>query len=205
MAFPLDFPNIDGIEAISIRPRKVAAINQSVFTYQQEVQEYAGEMWEAEITLPIMRRADAAEYQAFMLELNGMVGTFLLGDPIGQTARGVAGGTPLVNGAAQTGKSLVIDGAPTSTTGWLLKGDYISVGSGTGTRLHMLTADVDTDASGNATLNFWPSLRTSPADNDPVTIEGAKGVFRLSSNDMGYSISYPNIYNVITLNCMEAL
>ena len=45
-------------------------------------------------------------------------------------------------------------------------GDLFSLGN----YLHMLTADVTADGSGNATLVFEPTLRTSPSNNAALDI-----------------------------------
>ena len=102
----------------------------------------------------------------------------LLGDPIGATPRGSASsapGTPVVNGASQTGDTLSIDGLPASATGYLKAGDYIQLGSGTGAQLYKVLDDVDSNASGEADLTIWPDLRSSPADDATVVVSNAKG------------------------------
>jgi len=111
---------------------------------------------------------------------------------------------PYVNGASQTGGSLVIDGASPDETGYLLAGDYIQLGTGSSSRLHKVLTNVDTDSSGNATLDIWPHIRVAPADNAAVTVSDAKGLFRLSSNDQGFSINESAIYGM-TFGAMEAV
>ncbi len=64
----------------------------------------------------------------------------------------------------------------------------IEYGSGGAARLHQIVQDVDSDGSGNATLDIWPRLRVSPADNDPIVVAGCQGVFRLASNQMPVNI-----------------
>jgi hypothetical protein len=128
----------------------------------------------------------------------------LLGDPNGATARGAATGTPLVNGASQTGGSLVIDGAATSVTGWLKAGDYIQLGSNGSSTLHKVLTDANSDGSGNVTLDIWPHIRVAPADNAAVTVSDAKGLFRLSSNEQAFSINESAIYGM-TFAAMEAV
>lgn len=84
---------------------------------------------------------------------------------------GAGGGTPLVNGAGQTGSNLVIDGASASITNWLRAGDIIKVvGAAV---VFDVTADVNTNVSGQATIPISPPIFTgqSPADNAAVTID----------------------------------
>lgn len=141
------------------------------------------------------------------MRLRGRFGTFLLGDPLGATPRGSAAtapGTPLVNGADQTGDELVIDGIPTSGDDYLKAGDYIQLGSGATARLYKVLEDVAIDGSGGATLNIWPALRSSPADDATVTVSNAKGVFRLASNETDWDANQLGIYGT-TFAANEAL
>ena len=144
-----------------------------------------------------MLRADAEEWISFFLTLNGKQGTFLFGDPNGETARGVATGTPLVNGASQTGDLLITDGWTASQTGIMKVGDYFSLGSGSSTRLHkVIESDVNSDGSGNATLRIWPDLRSSPNNDATLDVTAPKGTFRMLSNEMPFSLRAPNVYSV---------
>lgn len=205
ITYPLSLPvATKAIQSIEIRAVNAVAYVRSPFTFAGQAFAYSGQMWTADVTLKPMKRADAEQWNAWLFSLRGQLGTFLMGDPMGATARGVATGTPLVNGGSQTGGSLVIDGATNSTTGWLLAGDYIQLGSGSSARLHKVLADANSDGSGNVTLDIWPHIRVAPADNDTVTVSNAKGLFRLSSNEQGFSINESAIYGM-TFAAMEAV
>ena len=124
--------------------------------------------------------------------------------PLGATPRGVATGTPIVNGAGQTGGELDITGATTSTTGWLLAGDYIQLGSAGTSTLHKVLADANSDGSGNVTVDIWPHLRTAPTNSSNVILNDTKGVFRLASNEQAWSINEISSYG-ITFGAQESL
>jgi hypothetical protein len=205
ISYPLTFPTNKKVGPITFRPRSIVATLPSVFTGATQAQKHQGQWWEFEAGLPRMLRADAEIWISFFLSLNGKQGTFLFGDPNGATPRGIATGTPLVNGASQTGDLLITDGWTFSQTGILKQGDYISLGSGTTTRLHkIIEADVNSDGAGNATLRLWPDIRESPANNAVITVSDCKGVFRLASNEMPFGISAPNLY-AVTIAGVEAL
>lgn len=106
---------------------------------------------------------------------------------------GPLGGTPLVNGASQVGASLVSDGWTASAGSRLKKGDTFTIAgvyavnpltkqNTTQLRRFVVTADVSSDGSGNATLPIFPAIVTSgseqnvtaaPADNAAITVLGA--------------------------------
>lgn len=206
-SYPLTLPTVSGIRSINLRARNVVGISQSPFTLKQQVIAHSGQQWEAEISLPPMTRAEGEEWVAFLVKLKGQQGTFLLGDPSGATPRGSASttpGTPLVNGADQTGGSLTIDGAPTSVSGYLKAGDYIQLGTSSSATLHKVLNDVTTSASGEASIDIYPSIRTAPADNAAVTVSNAQGVFRLSSNETNWSINEVTHFG-ITFAAVEAI
>lgn len=204
ISYPLALPSHTGIRSIEFRAINAVAYSRSPFTFQGQAFAYAGQMWQADITLPPMKRSDAEQWVAWLVSLRGQLGTFLLGDPLGSTARGAATGTPLVNGSSQTGGSLVIDGAATSVTGWLKAGDYIQLGTGSSATLHKVLQDANSDGSGNVTLDIWPHIRTAPADDSTVTVSNTKGLFRLSSNEQSWSINEASIYG-LTFGAMEAV
>jgi hypothetical protein len=205
ITYPLSLPvATKAIQSIEIRAINAVAYARSPFTFAGQAFAYSGQMWTADVTLKPMKRADAEQWNAWLFSLRGQLGTFLMGDPMGATARGVATGTPLVNGASQTGGSLVIDGATNSTTGWLKAGDYIQLGNNGSSRLHKVLADANSDGSGNVTLDIWPHIRVAPADNATVTVSNAKGLFRLSSNEQAFSINESAIYGM-TFGAMEAV
>lgn len=204
VTFPLAIPTNKGLAKIRLTANNVVGVSQSPFTAKQQVYKYTGQFWEADISLPPMKRADAEYWISFLLKLNGSYGTFLLGDPNGATARGVATGTPLVNGASQTGSDLITDGWTPNTTGILKAGDYIQLGTGSTSLLHKVLDDVNSDGSGNATLTLWPDLRSAPADNAAIVVSAPKGVFRLTANQQAWDINEATFYG-ITFGARESI
>ncbi len=196
ISYPLTFPTHVGARSVSFRSVNQVAVSQSPFTYKQQVFKHGGEMWEADVQLPPMSRASAEIWIAWLLSLNGQYGTFLMGDPTGATARGEAGGTPVVNGAAQTGAVLSVTGASLSQTGWLKAGDYIQLGTASSATLHKVLADADTDGSGVASLYIWPQLRSEPTNASAVVVASASGVWRLAGNVQQWNVSEASIYGI---------
>ena len=203
ITYPLSLPTTAGIAKVRLTANDIVGISQSPFTASQQGYKYPGQFWEADVTLPAMKRADAEYWVTFLMKLNGPFGTFLLGDPLGATARGVATGTPLVNGGSQVGNELVTDGWTVSQTGILKAGDYIQLGSGATAQLYKVLDDANSDGSGNATFTIWPSLRSSPSDNAAITVSAPKGNFRLTT-PAAWDIDEASIYGM-TFGAREAL
>lgn len=110
----------------------------------------------------------------------GLIGKNTLGFDWFQTQNlwqhqiGPLGGTPAVNGASQSGSSLVTNGWTASAALRLRKGDVIEIANVNavnpmtrqvygGLRHFVVTADVSSDGSGNATIPIFPSIVAAPA------------------------------------------
>lgn len=213
ITFPLDLPATTGTDEVGAIVNDIAEIEftninavsgtMSPFTGQQEVQEFSrNQLVVRAQTIPLTKDG-ASTWWGFFRALRSGLGTFLMGDPHNIEPNGSGGGAPLVNGGSQTGTSLIIDGAPTNRTGWLLSGDWFQLGSGSNSRLYTVVEDVDTDGSGNATIEFRPELRSSPADNDVVTITDTVGLFRLTEHP-SWQVDNDHLY-VIKFAALEVV
>ena len=196
ITYPLLPPATPAPRDLMLRPQSAVGLATSPFTFQSQAQVHAGQRWVLSFALPpLVGRSAFAPWGAFLTGLNGMEGTFLMGDPFHRKPRGVATGTPLVDGADQTGGELATKGWTVSVAGILKADDFIQLGSGAGARLHKVLADVDSDGSGEAVLPIWPRLRASPADEAVIVTENCVGVFRLRGNEPDWTRAL-NVFGV---------
>ena len=192
ISYPLALPTSIGIAEITLSANNAVATSQSPFTFQQQIIQHPGQRWTASVTIPPVRRDLAEPWIAFLLSLNGPVGTFLLGDPNAKAPQGTAT-SATISGAAGSA-------SPTITmTGTLLAGDYIQIGSGATATLHKVLVD----RSGTGTLEIWPALR-SVASSATVTLTNTVGRFRLSGTQQSFGINNASVYG-ISFDCVEAL
>lgn len=201
ISYPLTPPTESAQESITITPRSVVTTTRSPFTREVEVFEYPGQWWEIEVIIMAGQRADIEPWVAFLLELNGQFGTFLLGEELNTAPRGAASstpGTPIIKGASQTGNDINIDDAPNSITDYLKAGDWLQFGSGSTARLYKQLQDVSSNGSGDVALTLWPKVTAAdtPADNSAVVLTSPVGLFRLAGNAMPYPIRGPDIYEL---------
>lgn len=206
ITYPLEFPStLVGIANITIDPIAAVGMSQSPFSFAQNTADWTGQMWGLKLTTVDLDIDEGSELEAFLTALNGRQGTFLIGDPAKSTPRGVATGTPVVDGADQTGSVLNTKGWTPNVTGILKKGDYIQLGTTSAARLYRLLTDANSDASGLAALDIWPRLRLSPTDEQTIIVENTVGRFRLLSNrGSGVPIRHPTIYKG-TIEAIEAI
>lgn len=192
LTYPINTPTNIGIGNITLMAENAVSISQSPFTFQQQVVAHAGQRWAASISLPPMKRQDAESWIAFLLSLYGQVGTFLLSDPNCPAPRGTATSATLTGTTGSTSPTITM-------TGTLLAGDYISLGTGSSTRLHKVVQD----RSGTGVVEIWPALREDYT-SATVDLTEAKGKFRLKENITQWSINEISSYG-ITFDCVEAL
>ena len=169
--------------------------------------ELPGARWRCKIEFEALSDAERRELSAFLTQLRGQAGRFYYGDPGYQVAgpAGVATGTPLVNGASQSGTSLVTDGWTASTTDILKAGDYVSFDTSAGRELHMLVAGVNSDIGGAATLTFATPMRTPPADNTVISVAGASCIMRLVDDEQArWSVNRGPLFASVGLEMVEA-
>lgn len=204
ITYPLTLPTVTGVRNITIRTINSVSYSRSPFTFAGQAQAFSGQMWAADVSLPPMKREDAAVWVSWLTSLRGQYGTFLMGDPLCATALGEAGGVPVASGVNTAGETLNIAGATASQTDWLKAGDYVQIGSGSNASLHQVLEDVDTDASGNGTLSLWPHTRSDLAAGTALTVSNPVGRWRLDNNQSERSVSEASVYG-ISFSAVEAI
>jgi hypothetical protein len=182
-------PAKPGLRSVQYSAADAVAIVSSPFTGQTQAQQWPGaDMWMWTVTLPPLTAAQADDWVSMLLEMRGMANALQQGDPMHVSPRGAAigAGVPVVNG----GVTVVAGGQTLYTRAWaankarvLVPGDHLQVGY----RLHRVIDPVNTDGSGHAPINIWPSLREVPTDGEPIVLNNPRGLFRLATNKRDWS------------------
>jgi len=169
------FPSSVGIQSMTMRLRSAVAVSTSPFTFDQQVVAHQGVRWEAEVTLPPLKRADAKAVEAFLASvIQG--DTFTLGNPLHNlpAASGSVSGS-----VGDTSVTLSVSGATT--------GDYFDIGD----RLYIITG----------AGSIMPPLRTA---GGTCSFSNPQGTWRLASNQIDWSVDRASIYG-FTFACVEAI
>lgn len=175
---------------------------RSAFTKQRQVLAWpSGNMWTASCSVPNLKEPEAGVMRSFLAKLNGRANTFQMPVP-GYTRpdNDYAGPAGLVNGAGQSGYSIVTDGW-TPDTLILPEGSYINSGG----ELKLVTAPVTTNGSGQATIPIEPPQRYAPAENSAIVIIEPYCVMSLSDQDgASWGLRAPRFHG-FSLNFEEAV
>jgi hypothetical protein len=194
ITYPLLIPD-HSFRSMTMRMKRVVGVSESPFTLEQQVYEHQGARWEAEITLPPMNLDEARAWEAFFISLRGRKGTFLMGNPLHNA---FVTGVALSGTAPARSTSISVTGGAGQT---INAGEYFQIGTGLDSHIHQVVETITLD--GSDVLTIEPPLRTS-YNNDSLNFTQPKGVWRLSSNDVEWSIDSASIYG-FTFACQEAL
>ena len=200
----LTFPTIRRPAEAAERLIGLTQVHESPFDGTMQTLELPGARWEFTVTWPTLSPDDRRELAAFLARLRGRAGRFTY-SPFWSPRRATGGGTPVINGAGQTGATL-------STRGWtanaqaMRAGDWLSYLDTAGRRrLHQVAADATADASGIAALIITPPIRRAGADGVAIEITAPIGVFMLvDDNTPAMNIRAPSL-GQITITMREAL
>ena len=205
MSTPISMPTNVGFKTSRFSLQRKTSVTTSPFTGEQQVFAHSYALWTATYTLPPMKRENASQWLSFFMKLKGKQGTFLANDPDATSPLGTITGSVTLSSSASIGdESINISTSNNSKTGAFKAGDYIQIGSGADSRLYMVTDDVNTNSSGNATVNIQPAIKKSATSGASVIYNDPKGVFRMDVDELGWDANHCSVYG-LTFSCTEAM
>ena len=173
--------------SVGFNQQRTQQVTRSPFTLKTKIIAASGARWTASVQLPAMTPNEARLWRAFFTKLDGMVGTFYLGDPNAKKPTGTA------NGPENSISGAVGDTVVTATlNGTLLAGDFIACND----RLYILRDD-----SSTGQLNIWPPLRDTGGN---IVLDQPVGIFRISSPETGWD-GFPVNYSGFSFEAEEVL
>ena len=201
----LTFPNIRPND-LSFWLDSNSAIFESPLSGAVQTKELPGAKWRAILRFNLLTGNEFREMSAFLVSLRGSSGRFYLNDHSMEIPRGIATGTPLINGASQVGSTLITDGWTPSQTNIMKAGDQLHFDNLNGYReLKMVIADVDSDSGGNAVLNIEPPIMAFPVDDEAITVNSAQTIMTLTTDSIArWNVNSPIIAN-FDIECFEPL
>jgi len=142
-------------------------------------------------SFPPMTRAQFAPIHAFVLKQRGQYESFQVVPPVVNAGLGSPAGTPLVNGADQTGRSVVTDGWNNAIV--IFKaGDYLKFANHD--KVYTVTADVTSSGAGAATIAIEPALITSPATDSAITYTSVPFTVALTTRVQEFSTGTSGLF-----------
>lgn len=185
----ITLPSTPKPSEMSWRLMQPAQNNVNAWTGSRQVIASGRGWWECQFALPpIVGTENFNPWRGFIAAMRGAANDVRI--PVDPTAQSALSNTVLVNGADQFGRSVDTDGWPASTT-VLSAGQFVTIAD----QLLQLTADVTSNASGEATLTFEPAIRVPTTDNAAVEYKNPHCLMYLQEEPT-YNVSAGYIYTL---------
>ena len=143
--------------------------------------------WVVRMEWPALTRDRSMALEAFLASLRGRVNRLVVWNLGRPALRGAGGGTPVVNGANQTGSTINISGLPNNLTGWARAGDMLGIGG----QLVMVTASVNSNGSGQAAVSIVPPQRVAPSNGSAIVVAAPTARFVAAEDTVRWRYGRP--------------
>tara|TARA_R100001443_G_scaffold104840_1_gene113626 strand:+ start:1372 stop:1968 length:597 start_codon:yes stop_codon:yes gene_type:complete len=184
------FPTSPAFNSLNVQSVQPTLVSRTISGRRQSRQ-IGGQYFRMTATFPPMTRAQFAPIYAFIMKQRGRFETFSLTLPVISIGQGSPAGTPLVNGASQTGRSIVTDGWNASITVFKA-GDYLKFANHD--KVYSVTADATSDGAGASTISIEPALLTSPANDSAITYTAVPFTVSLVNDLQEFATSTNGLY-----------
>jgi hypothetical protein len=145
-------------------------------------------------------QTNAGQLKSFLTQLHGGANKFRFPVPNMGLFSGYVGAAGLVNGAGQTGTTLITDGW--SHSALIFKdGDCFTVND----EYKMVIGDSTSNSSGQLTLTIEPALRASPADNTALIIVNPTVMMKSTTDQVSDWKITPPYLHAISLDLIEVV
>lgn len=162
----MSFPTTSSPDRLLVRSLQPARVSVA-HSLKRQVRGGSVQRWGFRLEYSNRSRAEMTELIAHAIAQRGQYGSFPFVPAVIGLSQSTVSGTPLVNGATATGRSIPTDGWANSITA-MKAGEFVKFNGHN--KVYMLTADVVTNGSGQATINIEPALYADVADNEPLVV-----------------------------------
>jgi len=162
----MSFPTTSSPDRLLVRSLQPARVSVT-HSLKRQVRGGSVQRWGFRLEYSNRSRAEMAELMAHAISQRGQYGSFTFVPAVLGQPQSAVSGTPLASGATASGRSISTDGWANSVTA-MKAGEFVKFNGHN--KVYMLTADVVTDGSGQATLSIEPALYADVADNEPLVV-----------------------------------
>ena len=178
---------------------RAGATIRSKYTARRQTIVHPFALWVFQGTLIPMEGADAGEWRAFLVQLEGQKNTFQL--PVPGASRPSAPTNVVAKAAtavAARAKSFQVTGSASAVV--VSKGDYFTING----ELKVATSPLTLNGSGAGTIAFEPGLRTALTGGEALELRDPYCVMAAADDDSGtWSLDRP-VEHGIKLSAVEA-
>ena len=180
MPDPIDIPEelLKAVVSISFKMESNHGLAESPWSGHVQAQRGQLERWSFLMKFRRFSRREAQVAEGFFMMMEPPFGLFRMTDPSRRQPLGKATGNPiLAAGVAPGARTITTEGWTPNVPGILKAGDWLQIGD----QLSKVRTDVNSSATGTATISLWPKLMKTVPDETPVIVRNARGLFRFTS------------------------
>lgn len=175
----------------SVQPTRVTTSH----SLKRNARTRGAQRWLINLNWGMLTRAELMPIFAFVMSLRGQADTCTL-TLVGHTAPlGSWLGSPVVNGAGQTGRTINLRGFTASQTNVIKAGDILKFSGHT--KVYMATADASSDGSGNCALTMEPAPIAALADGEVITVNDVPFTLALASDNLDIGFKTGIVYDTV--------
>tara|TARA_R100001440_G_scaffold52125_1_gene72022 strand:- start:1797 stop:2399 length:603 start_codon:yes stop_codon:yes gene_type:complete len=195
------FPTTIKPSSLSLQDVRPNLINQSV-SGKRVTRKYGSQYYLLDISLPPLSKDDAMDVFAFLKKQQNSFDKFDFTYPITNRGANRTQTDIVVNGSHSVGdNTIALSGFDASTSNVLKAGDLIKFANHT--KIYMVEADLTSDSSGNATVTISPSIISTLANGEAVTVDQPNFKVYLDS-DVLYTTDASGLFS-ITFSLRECI
>ena len=188
-AFPTS-PAFQALEFKNVRPN---LMNHSM-SGKRAVRQFGAQYFAFTASMPPLKQDDAMDIFAFLQKQKGGFETFTIQLPIQNRGADKSNSSVAVNGAHSAGDgTIALDGFSASTNNVLKAGDLIKFSH---SKVYMVQDNVNSNASGEATVSIEPNIVTTLADNESVVMNQPSLTVYLANDDILYSTDASGMFQI---------
>ena len=190
------FPTDPNFRSISFTSNSPTLVNQTL-SGRRQARQIGAQYFSFTVQMPPLQQEKAQQIFAFLNKQKGSFDTFTIKAPLDNLGVGkdetdieVQFGYPVSSGTG----NIDLVGFTASTSDVLKAGDLIQFADHN--KVYMVRTATDSDGLGHTTVNITPTLVSSVASNEAVTVNRPAFEVYLESNDIMYTTDASGFYNI---------
>ena len=188
-ALPLSTMLPSSVSLGSVQPTRVSVSH----SMKRQARTGNAQRWGITLGWESAPRVVYSKFYAFLLGQRGQADTFTTTLPGSTAPQGTWAGTPVVAGAAQTGRVVNLSGFTANQANAVRAGDLMQFAGST--KVYMATADAASSGTGTASVSIEPALVVSPANLAAVTVNNVTFTVALSSDTLASNLGIGDNYS----------
>ena len=190
----MSFPTTVNPKAISFSSNRPNSISYTL-SGKRSVRQFASQYFSFSVAMPPLNQTQFQEYYAFLVSQKGAFTPFNIEYPLNNQGPDKNSSSVVTRSIHSAGATTVaVDGLTASTNDVIKAGDLIKFNGHD--KVYLVTGDVNSNGSGQGSINIEPPLQASTTDNEAVDLNKPVLKVALSQDDILYSTDATGVFDL---------